>query len=121
MNNILSSPPSFGQQHEDNKEQLRDIIVADAQRDSNTPIPGMSDITDMPSTPPTIPSAGAANGLATSIEVAAEYDHEMEADPSDEIQKFDWEELQARYHDMIKERGNVEESLWAEFKELIDV
>lgn len=54
-------------------------------------------------------------------EAAVENEDEMEVEPSEEIQKFDWAELQERYHNMIKERGEAENKLWDEFTELINV
>jgi hypothetical protein len=117
MNGILSSPPPFAQKHEDNKEQIQNIITADS------PTPGKSDITDMPSSPPggTAAEARAENGAAVTTEAVVQIEDEVEVDPFEELQKFDWEELQARYHQMIKERGDAEDKLWDEFKELIDV
>jgi sugar (pentulose or hexulose) kinase len=127
MNGIPSSSLPSGLQHGGNKEQIQNIIAAGAQRDSRTSTPSKSDVTDIPSTPPSIPSAGAgagagaAIGAATVTEAAVENEDEMEVEPSEEIQEFDWEELQERYHNMIKERGEAEHKLWDEFTELVNV
>jgi hypothetical protein len=121
MSKIQSSPPPFGQQHEDDKEQVRSIIAADVQRNSQTPTPGKLDFTDMSSTPPTNPQAGVTSASAIATEVVVENDVEIEVEPSEELQNFDWEELQEQYHHMIKERGDVEDGLLAEFTELINV
>jgi len=52
-------------------------------------------------------------------------DEEVESaelpDPQDRINDFDWEDLQEKYHDMIKERGNTEQELYEEFTNLINV
>lgn len=130
MNGIGSSPPSlFGRKDEDTKDQIQDILVADAQRESLTrtvtPTPAKSDITEMPSTPTSVrgaeTGAGAANGAATVTEPAVERGDEMAVDPQDAIQKFDWEELQQRYHRMIEEQTLAEDQLWEEFTQLINV
>lgn len=124
MNGIGSSPPSlFGRKDEDTKDQVQDIIAANAQRESLTrtvtPTPAKSDITEMPSTSPSVP--GAEAGAATVTEPAVEREDEMAVDPQDEILKFDWEELQQRYHRMIKEQTLAEDQLWEEFTQLINV
>lgn len=122
MSKIQSSPPLFGQQHEDDKEQLRSIIIADAQRDSQTPSPpGKLDFNDMSSTSRTKPQAGATSASAIATEAAVENDDEIEVEPSEELQIFDWEELQEQYHHMIQERGDVEDGLLTEFTELMNV
>lgn len=133
MNGIGSSPPSlFGRkkdEFEDNKDQVQDIIAADAQRESLTrtvtPTQAKSDVTEMPSTPPSVPGgeagAASANGAATVAESAVEREDEMEVDPREAIQNFDWEELQQRYHQMIQEQTLAEDQLWDEFTRLINV
>jgi hypothetical protein len=117
MNGSLSSPPPLAQKHEDDEEQIQNIIATDS------PTTGKSDITDMPSSPPgvTAAEARAEDGAAVTTEAVVQVEDEMEVEPAEELQKFDWEELQARYHQMIKERGDAEDKLWDEFKELIDV
>lgn len=126
MNGIASSPPLLlSHQDEDNKTQLQDIIAADAERESHTPTPANSDITDMPTTPRSDLDAEseAANGAAkTVMEAPEEIEDEMVVvEPSDEIQKFDWEELEHRYHQMIKERTTAEDQLANEFTQLLNV
>ncbi|TID17344.1 hypothetical protein E2P81_ATG07917 [Venturia nashicola] len=128
MNGAGSSPPSLPgrKKDEDNKDQIRDTCAADAQRESPTrtvtPTQARSDVTEMPSTPPGVPGgeAGAGSGAPTVTEPAVESEDETEAEPHDELQTFDWEALQERYHSMIHDQAVAEDQMWEEFTQLIN-
>ncbi|QDS68296.1 hypothetical protein FKW77_010660 [Venturia effusa] len=131
MNGYHSSPPSiFGRTNEDDnklKDHQEDNIAADAQQESPTqtatPSPAESDVTEMPSTPsPPRADAGgrSVNGPTIIGEPAVEREDEMDIDPKEEIQMFDWENLQQRYHQMIEEQGLAEDQLEEEFSKLIN-
>jgi len=92
------------------------------EQDPNSLTPNETNSANMPSTPPTISSA--PNGPATLQEEDAQIHDEIEqdnADPQEKIATFDWGDLEKRYHDMIQERGNIEQGLWNEFNELLNV
>ncbi|KAI9656017.1 MAG: hypothetical protein M1821_005078 [Bathelium mastoideum] len=42
-------------------------------------------------------------------------------DPSEPLEKFDWYDLEVRYHDMIKDRDAVEQQLLQDFDHLSQV
>lgn len=130
MNGTGSSPPSLfgrtGKKDRDSHDQIHDIVAADARRESPTrtltPTQARSDITEMPPSPPSAPGGevgtGSANEPPEVIEPAVEREDEMEVDPKDEIQKFDWEELERQYHHMIADQTDAENQLWEEFTQL---
>lgn len=126
MNGIGFSPPSpLGRKDaDDNKDQIQETaIAADVQRESltRTATPSPTEMPSSPSAAGAEAEVGPANRPPTVTEPAVECEDEMEVDPRDEIQEFDWGGLQQRYHNMIKERGHIEDQLWEEFSELLQV
>jgi hypothetical protein len=92
-----------------------------AKRDFSTPTPGhLGNVA--PSTPAT--ASGTENLTSQGENDDHSCDHEVNTavvDPKVKIDDFAWDDLEQRYHDMVRERGKVEESLLAEFESLIKV
>jgi hypothetical protein len=95
-------------------------VKQDEEHDDSSPIPIQSGIA-VPSTSPTALTAELSTSQPRQKSSQLTEEEFDEPDCKVKIDDFDWEALELRYHNMIKERGKVEEDLYAEFDGLMKV
>lgn len=83
---------------------------------SNTPTPARS--AQMSSTPPTVPRTDAPARQTAASNDASELG---QTDPGEKTDDFDWEDLERRYHEKMRESAQAEQQIHEEFASLMTV
>ncbi|KAF1989583.1 hypothetical protein K402DRAFT_349509 [Aulographum hederae CBS 113979] len=106
---LQASPPS-----RPSSATRSDISIKYESQSQNRPRP-----TDI-----TVPTSGQGNdnagGLEESQDEGGHDSSDDDAGPGDKIEDFDWDDLERRYHDAIKERDDDEHRMYQEFQKLME-
>jgi hypothetical protein len=119
----VGSPTRLKRRHDEMETASLKAATATipAKRDLSIATPEQSSI-PVPSTPATAPGTVDSNSQHQNNGHSRENDDSLTiVDPKVKIEDFAWDDLEQRYHDMIRDRGEIEKGLFAEFESLIKV